>query len=30
MMHEPYPGNILKAYQVRAALDLLRAEGLIQ
>jgi predicted RNA binding protein YcfA (HicA-like mRNA interferase family) len=30
MMHEPHPGNILKAYQVRAALDLLRAEGHIQ
>ena len=26
MMHEPHPGNILKAYQVKAVLELLRAE----
>jgi predicted RNA binding protein YcfA (HicA-like mRNA interferase family) len=30
MMHEPHPGNILKAYQVRAVLDFLKAEGHIQ
>ena len=29
MLHEPHPGNILKSYQVRAVLDLLRAEGYI-
>jgi predicted RNA binding protein YcfA (HicA-like mRNA interferase family) len=26
MMHEPHPGSILKAYQIRAALDLLKQE----
>ena len=30
MMHEPHPGSILKAYQVRAVLDLLRQEGAIR
>ncbi len=30
MMHEPHPGSILKAYQVRAAIDLLMSEGYIQ
>ncbi len=27
MMHEPHPGSILKAYQVRAALKFLTQEG---
>jgi hypothetical protein len=26
-IHEPHPGNILKPYQVRDALDLLKQEG---
>ncbi len=26
MMHEPHPGSILKAYQLRAAIDFLREE----
>ena len=30
MMHEPHPGSILKSYQVRAVLDLLRQEGTIR
>ena len=30
MMHEPHPGSILKAYQVRAALDFLKQEGYIE
>ena len=29
MMHEPHPGSILRAYQVRAAVDLLKQEGYI-
>ena len=29
LLHKPHPGNILKPYQVRHALDALRREGLI-
>ncbi|MCL2216931.1 MAG: type II toxin-antitoxin system HicA family toxin [Defluviitaleaceae bacterium] len=29
LLHKPHPGNILKPYQIREALSVLRKEGLI-
>lgn len=29
-MHEPHPSKVLKAYQVREAIDLLRREGFVK
>lgn len=29
-MHEPHPSKVLKAYQLREAIDLLRREGFVQ
>jgi hypothetical protein len=29
-IHQPHPSNILKAYQVRGALEFLRQEGLLK
>ena len=29
-MHEPHPSKVLKAYQLREAIDLLRREGFVK
>ena len=29
-MHEPHPSKVLKAYQLQAAIDLLRREGFLK
>lgn len=29
-MHEPHPSRVLKAYQVREAIDLLKREGFVK
>jgi hypothetical protein len=29
-MHEPHPSKVLKAYQLQAAIDLLRREGFVK